>query len=103
MYTTIRTYNADRRKLDEALRSIQDEFIPLVSAIPGFLEYEVIDAGDRLATISSFETKDGAEESTRRAAEFLKQRPDLAAAITGRQVTEGEVKVHKAVEQVLSA
>jgi hypothetical protein len=103
MYTTIRTYNVDRKVIDETIRSVRDEFIPMVSAIPGFLEYELVDAGDRLASISTFESKEGAEESTRRAAQFIRERANLAAAVTGRQITEGEVKVHRAVEAVVGA
>jgi hypothetical protein len=89
--------------LDEAVRAVQNEFLPTVSKIPGFLEYELIDGGDRLATISTFESKEGAEESTRRSAQFLKERPKLAAAITDRQITEGESKVHKAAEGLVGA
>jgi hypothetical protein len=103
MFTTIRLYKVDRKKVEETIRTVQSEFVPVVSALPGFLEYEVIVAGDRLASISSFESKQGAEESTRRAAEFIKQHPNIASAITGPEITEGEVRVHKAVEQVLTA
>jgi hypothetical protein len=102
MHTTIRQYDAQRGRMSEMMRSIQDEFMPLVSAIPGFVAYEALDAGDRLVTISTFDSKEGTEESARRAAKFLEEHPDLAKALSNRQVIEGEVKVHKAVERVLA-
>ena len=104
MFTTIRMYKVlDRKVMDEAIRAVQNEFLPTVSALPGFLEYELIDAGDRLASISTFESRESAEESSRRSAQFLKEHPKLAAAITDRQITEGETKVHKAVERLVGA
>ena len=101
MHTTIRQYDVQRGQMSEIMRSIQDEFIPLVSAIAGFVAYEALDAGDRLVTISTFDSKEGAEESTRRATKFVEERPDMAKAFSSRQVLEGEVRVHKAVERVL--
>ena len=101
MHTIIRQYDAQRGQMSELMRSIQDEFIPMVSAIPGFVSYEALDAGDRLVTISTFDSKEGAEESTRRAAKFVEEHPDVAKALSNRQVIEGNVRVHKAVERVL--
>ena len=101
MHTTIRLYDAQRGRISEILQSIQDEFLPLVTAIPGFVAYEALDAGDRVVTISTFDSKEGAEESTRRAAKFVEEHPDVAKALSNRQVVEGNVRVHKAVERVL--
>jgi hypothetical protein len=101
MHTTIRQYDVQRGRMSDALKSIQDEFMPLVTAIPGFVAYEALDAGDRMVTISTFDSKEGAEESTRRAAKFLEEHPDMAKALSNRQVLEGKVRVHKAVERVL--
>ncbi len=47
--------------------------MPIISKVPGFLSYTVIDAGNgTIASISSFQDKAGAEEPTRRAAEWVK-------------------------------
>ena len=93
MHTTIRQYNVERGRTQEIMQSIQDEFIPLVSAIPGFVAYEALDAGDRLVTISTFDSKEGTEESTKRAAKFLQDRPELGKALSNRQIIEGDADI----------
>lgn len=101
MYATIRQYDIQLAKTGDVMKSIQGDFLPVISAVPGFLAYEAIDAGERLVTVSTFETQEGAAESTRRAAKYLEEHPDIGRALSARQVTEGEVKVHRAVERVL--
>ena len=98
MYATIRRYEGvDRNRADEIRRSINDEFVPMIREAPGYHGYWVIEAGDTLATFSLFETKDDAEESTRMAAEFIKEH-NLQDALPNRpQVTAGEVTVAGAV------
>jgi hypothetical protein len=103
MHATIRQYTMKRDRAADLLRSIQDEFVTEVSKIPGFISYEAVDAGDRLVTISMFEGKDGSEESTRRAAKFVASHPEFSQGIGPAQVTEGEVKVHKATEKMAGA
>jgi len=47
--------------------------MPIIKKVPGFVAYNVIDAGDGIiASFSTFQDKSGAEESTRRAAEWVK-------------------------------
>ena len=99
MYTTIRRYSvAEGGNIGEITRDIRENFLPLISELPGFISYDVLDAGDRLATVSVFETKEGAEESTRRAVEYVKQNPTLQRRLSKVGVTQGEVTLHKAAE-----
>jgi quinol monooxygenase YgiN len=103
MYATIRQYTVKPEQKAEVLREVRENFTPLLREIPGLVSYEGIDAGDDLVFVSVFETKEGAEESTRRATEFAKQRPRLADLLPGRKVSEGEVAVHTAIEPGRSA
>jgi len=70
----------------------QQGFVPLVSQIPGFVAYYGVDAGnDVVVTISLFQDQAGEEESTRRAADWVKQ--NVAEFIQGAvELTAGEVR-----------
>ena len=72
-YLTVRRYDgvADSK---EAARRIREEFIPLISKIPGFISYYWVDEGDGvMVSVSVYETKEAEEESNRVAANFVKQ------------------------------
>ncbi len=95
MYATIRRYTVQGGgQTEEMVRDIRENFVPLVSQVPGFVSYQVLDAGDRLVTVSVFESKEGADESTRRAAEYVKQSPAFQGGLSQPDITAGEVKVH---------
>ena len=68
-------------------------FLPLVTHLPGFASYGMLDAGKgTLVTISGFTTSSGSAESTKAAAKYVKEH--LAALVPGApEVTSGEVKL----------
>ena len=58
----------------EAERVVQEGFVPLISKLPGFISYYWTDAGSNvMISVSVYTTKEGEEESTRIAADFVKQ------------------------------
>ena len=60
------------------------------------MSYDVVAEGDRMWTVSVFETEDAASESSRRAREYVRQ--NLASELPSPPETaQGEVTVHKAV------
>ena len=63
--------------------------------MPGFVSYDAFQPGDGVAvSVSTFESRAGAEESTRKAAERVTLH--LATLLpTAPQVTAGEVLVHE--------
>ena len=68
MHMTIRQYPVAWGRLDEAVRRARSGFVPIVSGLPGFVAYHVMDPGDTtIITVSIFETEDGGAECTRRA------------------------------------
>ena len=100
MYATIRRYTVQGSgQMDEMMRDIRENFVPLIRQVPGFVSYHVLDAGDRLVTVSVFESKEGADESSRRAAEYIKQNPTFQRGLSQPEITAGEVKVHHAAER----
>ena len=92
MYVALRRYQTKAGSLGELARRAQQGFVPLVSQIPGFVAYYGVDLGnDAIVTISIFQDQAGEEESTRRAADWVKQ--NVAEFIQGTvEVTAGEVK-----------
>jgi len=95
MYAAVRHYQADPGATDEISRLVESGFVPIVSGVEGFQGYYLVDGGNgRLVSISIFQDGAGAEESTRRAADWVQQ--NLAQYIQSpAQVTSGEVTVEK--------
>lgn len=78
MYASIRTYTSapgtgTQAVFDELRRQLEHDFVPRVQEINGFHAYFAVRGDrDRMTTISIFETEQGATESNRRAAEFVR-------------------------------
>jgi hypothetical protein len=92
MHVSVRRYVTDPRSVNEVMRRIGEEFVPIISKAPGFLNYHVLDVGNGvLASISMFENKAGAEESNRLAADWVKTLGSLLP--NPPQITAGDVVV----------
>jgi hypothetical protein len=73
MYATIRRYE-DVTDPAEAGRRVSEGFVPLIKQIPGFVAYYWVDAGEGvMASTSVFEDRAGAEASTERAADWVRE------------------------------
>lgn len=90
MYATVRRYEGVTDPA-EAGRRVSEGFVPLISQVPGFVAYYWVDAGDGvMLSTSVFEDVAGAEESNRRAADFV--RDHLVSLLPNPpQVAAGEV------------
>ena len=95
MYVAVRRYDgvSDAQKV---ARLVEEDFVPIISEMPGFVAYYCVDAGDGvMVTTSVFEHKAAEEQSTFRAGEFVAE--DLGhLAPNPPQVTAGEVVSYKA-------
>ena len=99
MYATIRRYTpkgtVDQKALDDLKHRIEDGFLPVAQEIRGFHSYYVVNLGNKeLLSINVFEDKTGASDSTRRAAEFVKQDP-MKDQLGSPEILEGDVLVTK--------
>jgi hypothetical protein len=98
MYATIRRYTpktSTSKDIDDLKRRIEEKFTPIVQEIRGFHTYGVVNVGNKeLVSISIFEDRNGADESTRRSAEFV-QRDPLKDQLGKPEVLEGELLVLK--------
>src|SRR5438034_4491644 len=64
MYKAVRTYTLLPGSSEEFLQRVQESFVPLISQLPGFIAYDTYRIGnDQVITISTFDTRAGAEES----------------------------------------
>ena len=90
MYVTMRRYDGVTDPA-EAGRRVAEGFVSLLKEIPGFIAYYWVDAGGGvMASTSVFEDRSGAEASTERAAEWVRE--NIASLLPNPpQVTAGEV------------
>jgi hypothetical protein len=95
MYASIRRYKTSPGAAAEIAQRVSQGFVPITSQAPGFVAYYAVDGGnDVLASVSIFQDQAGAEESNRRAADWVKA--NLASLIAGPpEITAGEVVVQK--------
>ena len=71
MYVAVRRYEGvtDPQKVGQVA---QEGFVPIISEMPGFVDYYLVGAGDGvIVSTSVFEHKDAEEQSTYRAGEFI--------------------------------
>ncbi|MBZ0290464.1 MAG: antibiotic biosynthesis monooxygenase [Anaerolineae bacterium] len=74
MYASVRLTQAKPGTADQIGQRVKDDFVPLVSQIPGFIGYYVINVGgDKLATVSIFEDEKGAQASIQASYEWVNQ------------------------------
>ena len=94
MYATVRRYEGVTDP-KEAGREVEEGFIPIISEVPGFVAYYWVDAGDGvMVSMSVYEDQSGAEESIRRAADYVQEH--MASLLPNApQVAAGEVVAHK--------
>jgi hypothetical protein len=89
MYVSVRQYRSS--DVAEVGRRAQEGFVPLVSQVPGFSAYYIVDGGDgTFLTITVAENAAGVEDSVAKAREWVSENAaDLVDG--GPTVTNGEV------------
>jgi hypothetical protein len=94
MYASIRRYEGVTNPR-EAAKRVNEGFVPLVSKLPGFVAYFWLDGGGGvMVSTSVFKDQAGAQESNKKAADWVRQ--NLAPLLPNPpQITAGEVVAHK--------
>ena len=91
MYAVIRAY-AGNSELADTLAQREDDIRQVIARIDGFKAYYLLKLAEGTSTVSVFESKEGAEESSRVAAAWLAENlPDMKIAAP--YVTAGDVLV----------
>jgi hypothetical protein len=95
MYASVRVTQAKQGLAGKIGQRVTDDFVPIVSQIPGFIGYYVINmGGDKLVTVSIFEDDKGARASIQASYEWVSHNITdwLARPL---DIMEGPVIAHK--------
>ena len=89
MFAVTRSYTGASALID-AMAQRQSEVEGVITTVPGFVSYTAVRSGDSLTTITMCDDQAGVDETTRRAAQWVRENlPD--AKITPEAVRSGEV------------
>jgi len=97
MHATVRRYEGvDQSRTDELTKKVDETLLPRLSNLPGFEGYYLIEAGNGvMSSIGLFDTETQADESTRVAANWVREEKLETAFPNPPKITDGEVIVHK--------
>jgi hypothetical protein len=74
MFAAIRYYQADPPSIEEVVRRVQEDLVPLIRDVEGFVSYFILLPSERegdIVSVSVFGDQQSAEESNRKAAEWV--------------------------------
>jgi quinol monooxygenase YgiN len=101
MFAAIRYYQAEPPSIDEVVRRVQQDFVPVIRDVAGFVSYFVLVPSGReeeIVSVSVFEDQQSAEESNRKATEWVAQ--NLSELLRPNpEFAEGRVVVYEASQQ----
>jgi hypothetical protein len=93
MFVVVRSYSGQgASELFDLLGQRQDEVKDLIGGVPGFVSYAAFRSDDGGMTVTVCQDKDGTDESSRRAAEWVKE--NVSTSITPPAITEGNTVLH---------
>jgi len=97
MHATVRRYDGvDQNRTVELTKKVDETLLPRLSKLPGFEGYYLIEAGNGvMSSIGLFDTSAQADESTRVAANWVREEKLETALPNPPKITDGEVIVHK--------
>lgn len=89
MHAVVRTYSGQgASELFDAIEARDGEVRDIISAVPGFITYAAIRTDDGGVTMTVCESSEGTDESSRRAAEWVKE--NLSGSIGAPSIAEGD-------------
>lgn len=94
MYAVIRRYSGVAKLINE-LDKKQDEVKKVLGEGPGFIAYYAIRDGEALATVTVCKDREGADESSRRSAAWVRENLP-GVRVTAPEAYGGEVFIHSA-------
>jgi hypothetical protein len=93
MYAVVRTYSGQgASELFDLLEQREQDVRDLIGGVPGFVSYSAVRSGDGGVTVTICEDKDGTDESSRRAAEWVKE--NVSTTADPPAITEGDTVLH---------
>jgi hypothetical protein len=93
MYAVVRSYSGlGASELFDQLEQRNEEVHDLIGGVPGFVSYTAFRGGEGGITVTVCQDKTGTDESSRRAAEWVKE--NISAPTNPPVITEGSTVVH---------
>jgi hypothetical protein len=88
MYVVVRSYSGQgASELFDLLGQREEDVKELISGVPGFARYAAFRSGDGGMTVTICEDKEGTDESSKRAAGWVKE--NVAGTVDPPTITEG--------------
>jgi hypothetical protein len=92
MYVVVRSYSGPgATELFDLIGQREDEVRDLITGVPGFIKYAAVRTGDGGVTVTMCEDKEGTDESSRRAADWVKE--NATASVSAPEISEGSAFV----------
>jgi hypothetical protein len=93
MHATIRRYEGvDTARTNEIVGGVNETLVPRLHELPGFCGYYLVEAGNGvLSSVSLFETREQADESTKLVEEWITEENFGPAIPNAPKVTSGKV------------
>ena len=89
MHAVVRTYSGQgASELFDLLEQREEDVKALITGVPGFVNYAALRSGDGGVTVTVCEDKAGTDESSRRAADWVKE--NVSATTDAPVITEGD-------------
>ena len=93
MYAVVRTYSGQgASELFELLGQREEDVKGLMTEVEGFVSYVAVRTGDGGVVVTACDDKAGADESSRRAAEWVEA--NLSAPVDPPVIAEGDAVLH---------
>jgi hypothetical protein len=93
MYAVVRSYSGQgASELFDQLEQRNDEVEELIGGVPGFVSYTAFRTGEGGLTLTVCRDKTGTDESSRRAADWVKE--NISATADPPMISEGGTVVH---------
>jgi hypothetical protein len=88
MYVVVRSYSgAGASELFDLIDERSDEVKEIITGVPGFISYVAFREDDGAKTVTCCEDKAGTDESSKRAADWVKE--NATASVDPPQISEG--------------
>ena len=88
MHVVVRSYSgAGAAELFDAMEQREEDVKELITGVPGFISYAAFRSGDGVMTVTACEDKAGTDESSNRAAAWVKD--NVGASVDPPEITEG--------------
>jgi hypothetical protein len=88
MHVVVRSYSGQgASELFDAMEQREEEVKELITTVPGFVSYAAFRSGDGVMTVTVCQDKAGTDESSNRAAAWVKE--NVSASVDPPEITEG--------------